>query len=159
MYIIIMSKEYIEKDDLELSEQIGGEDENTNINSDGEESYKSDLEGEEETEEFGNEDMVAIESDDEMVMNENEEIVPKDKRISRPFMTKYELTRIIGTRRKQLSLGAKPLVKIDGKLSINEIVNEEIKAKMIPLKIKRPLPDSNQVEIWDFKELDFSHLI
>jgi len=89
----------------------------------------------------------------------NEEIVPKEKRITRPFLTKYELVRIIGTRRKQLSLGAKPMVKIEGKLNINEIVDEEIKNNMIPLKIKRPLPDSNKVEIWEFSELEKSHLI
>lgn len=158
-----MSKVFTDKlDDLELSEQIGGDVASTgDIESPSDnESYKSELDNSEEgDEEFGNEDMVGVESDDELAMNDNEEIVDKSERISRPFMTKYEYTRIIGTRRKQLSLGAKPLIKIDGKLSINEIVEEEIKQNMIPLKIKRPLPDSNKVEIWEFSELDYKHLL
>ena len=102
----------------------------------------------------------AVESDDtQNEINTNEEIVKKEDRITRPFLTKYEYVRIIGTRRKQLSLGAKPMVKVEGKLSINEIVEEEIKNNMVPLKIKRPLPDSNKVEIWEFDELEKSHLI
>lgn len=96
--------------------------------------------------------------DDEYNFGPKHIIVSKEERISRPFMTKYELVRIIGTRRKQLSLGAKPMVKINGKLSINEIVNEEIKAKTIPFKIKRPYIEPNKYEVWDFDELDFSHL-
>lgn len=100
-----------------------------------------------------------IEFDENIADNQNEEIVKKEDRITRPFLTKYELVRIIGTRRKQLSLGAKPMIKLEGKLSINEIVDEEIKQNMVPLKIKRPLPDSNKIEIWEFEELEKSHLI
>jgi len=102
---------------------------------------------------------VAEEEDDDFNFGKKEIIVSKEDRITRPFMTKYELVRVIGTRRKQLSLGAKPLIKVDGKLSINEIVNEEVKHKMIPFKIKRPLMEANKYEIWDFNELDFSHLL
>lgn len=100
-----------------------------------------------------------IELEENVIDNQNEEIVKKEDRITRPFLTKYELVRIIGTRRKQLSLGAKPMIKLEGKLSINEIVDEEIKQNMVPLKIKRPLPDSNKIEIWEFEELEKSHLI
>jgi len=92
-------------------------------------------------------------------VDSSEQIVKKEDRITRPFLTKYEYVRIIGTRRKQLSLGAKPMVKVDGKLTINEIVDEEIRNNMVPLKIKRPLPDSNKVEIWSFDELEKSHLL
>ena len=38
-----------------------------------------------------------------------------------------------------------------------EIAIEELKHNMIPLKIKRPLPN-NKYEIWDIKELDKKHL-
>lgn len=114
---------------------------------------------------YGEEDNVGL--DEEINIIESEEdinpstiiIVANDKRITKPFMTKYELVRIIGTRRKQLSLGAKPMIKIEGNLSINEIVDEEVKMKMIPFKIKRPLPDSNKIEIWNFEELELDHLI
>ena len=143
-------------DDLELTEQPTEQvDEVIDDNIDDNESEND----------YGDEEEGVI--DEEMNIVETEEddvsmnliIVPKDERITKPFMTKYELVRIIGTRRKQLSLGAKPMVKVEGNLSINEIVDEEIKNKMIPFKIKRPLPDSNKIEIWDFEELEFEHLI
>ena len=105
------------------------------------------------------EDVEQIGDDEDEEIIKNEEIVSDDKRSTRPFMTKYELVRIIGTRKKQLSLGAKPMVKVVGKLTIDEIINEEIKHNMVPLKIKRPLPDSNLVEIWRFDELSKKHLL
>lgn len=89
----------------------------------------------------------------------NEEIVDNKDRISRPFLTKYELVRIIGTRRKQLYLGAKPMIKINTDIPIEDIVTLELKQKMIPFKIKRPIPNSNKVEIWNLSELSFEHLL
>ena len=87
-----------------------------------------------------------------------EEVLAKDKRITRNKLTKYEMVRILGERTKQLIMGAKPLVKnIDG-LSYDIIAEEELKLNMIPFKVKRPLPNG-KVEIWDLDELDKSHLL
>lgn len=136
--------------------------ENTEINVD--EQYESDesigSSDEYNSEELDSDDNV-VEDEDEFDFGSDEVIVDKKDRISRPFMTKYELVRIIGTRKKQLSMGAKPMIKIIGDIknfTIDDIIKEEIKNNMIPFKIKRPQPDSNKIEIWDFSELSHEHL-
>ena len=144
-----MSSNTIENDDLSVTEQVGGDDiiDNGSVGS-------NESESDDEEEISKDEELDVIESEENDDNEISEVVVPKDKRITRPFLTKYELVRIIGTRKKQLSLGAKPLIKVEGELSINEIVDKEIELKMVPFKIKRPLPDSNMVEIWDFDELE-----
>jgi len=71
-----------------------------------------------------------------------------------PFLTKYEKTRILGQRAKQINCGAKPLVQVapnvlDGYL----IAQEELKVKVIPFIIRRPLPGGG-FEYWSLKDLD-----
>ena len=86
-------------------------------------------------------------------------VIDNDKRISKNRLTYYEFVRIIGERTKQLTMGAKPLIKINPKsseLTYKEIAIEELKNKMIPFKIKRPV--KNHYEIWSIDELDVKHL-
>jgi DNA-directed RNA polymerase I, II, and III subunit RPABC2 len=79
--------------------------------------------------------------------------VPDDERITLNKLTKYEMVRVLGIRAQQISVGAKSLVKnIEGKSPI-EIAIYELKNKMTPFKIKRPLPN-NTYEVWKIKELD-----
>lgn len=71
-----------------------------------------------------------------------------------PILTKYEKTRILGQRAKQLNNGAKPLVKlsvplIDGYL----IALKELEEKMIPVIIRRPLPNGAS-EYWHLRDLE-----
>ena len=71
-----------------------------------------------------------------------------------PFLTKYEKTRILGQRAKQINSGAKPFVQVkpdvlDGYL----IAQEELKIKAIPFIIRRPLPGGG-FEYWSIKDLD-----
>jgi DNA-directed RNA polymerase I, II, and III subunit RPABC2 len=71
-----------------------------------------------------------------------------------PFLTKYEMTRIIGQRAKQLDSGAKAFVKvplnvIDG----YHIAKLEIEQKKIPFIIKRPLPNGG-IEYWNVNDLE-----
>jgi len=80
-------------------------------------------------------------------------IVDNDQRITLPKLTKYEKVRLIGTRAKQISLGAKVMVKNTKGLNPIEIAKLELEEKMIPMKIKRILPD-NKVEIWRLSELE-----
>ena len=63
------------------------------------------------------------------------------------------MVRLIGTRAKQISDGSKVFVKYDGEKSAIELAELEIKYKMLPLKIKRPLPNG-KYEIWKVSELD-----
>ena len=79
--------------------------------------------------------------------------VPDEERITLNKLTKYEMVRILGIRAHQISVGAKSLVKnIENKSPI-EIAIFELKNKMTPFKIKRPLPN-NTYEVWKIKELD-----
>jgi DNA-directed RNA polymerase I, II, and III subunit RPABC2 len=71
-----------------------------------------------------------------------------------PYLTKYERTRVIGQRAKQINSGAKPFVKvpetvIDGCL----IAEMELIQKKIPFVIRRPTP-SGGCEYWNLKDLD-----
>ena len=81
----------------------------------------------------------------------------KNDRITNPRLTRYEMVRILGERTKQLTMGAKPLVKNHNDLTYEEIAVEELKHNMIPFKIKRPLPNK-KIEIWELHELDKKHL-
>jgi len=88
---------------------------------------------------------------------ESNTYVSKENRISLNRMTKYEMVRILGERTKQLTMGAKPLVKNYGVLSYDKIAIAEFKSNMIPYKIIRPIPNGN-LELWDFEELYKEHL-
>ena len=71
-----------------------------------------------------------------------------------PILTKYEMTRVLGQRAKQLDSGAKAFVKvplnvIDGYF----IAMLELEQKKIPFIIKRPLPNGG-VEYWNVSDLE-----
>ena len=83
--------------------------------------------------------------------------VTGEDRKTNPRLTRYEMVRILGERIKQLTMGAKPLVKNVQDISYDQIALEELKLNMIPFKIKRPLPN-NKIEIWNIDELDKRHL-
>ena len=84
-------------------------------------------------------------------------IIPKEERISINRMTKYEFVRLLGTRTKQLAMGAKPMIKNVKGLSSKEIAILELKNNTTPLIIKRPLPNK-KFEIWNIDELQKDHL-
>ena len=71
-----------------------------------------------------------------------------------PILTKYEKTKIIGIRLKQLNNGAKPYVTIsDTILDNNIIVNMELTQKVLPFIVSRPLPN-NTYEYWKLQDLE-----
>jgi DNA-directed RNA polymerase I, II, and III subunit RPABC2 len=71
-----------------------------------------------------------------------------------PFLTKYEKTRILGQRAKQIEMGAKPFVSVDEKIVDSYIIAElELREKKIPFIIKRPIP-SGGFEYWNVKDLE-----
>ena len=78
--------------------------------------------------------------------------VALEDRITKNIMTTYERVRVLGIRAKQITMGAKVLIKCDDKLSAMEKALKELEAGMTPLKIKRTLP-SNKYEIWKISEL------
>jgi DNA-directed RNA polymerase subunit K/omega len=78
-------------------------------------------------------------------------------RISANRLTKYEMVRILGERTKQLTMGAKPMIKNYHIFTYDKIAEEEFKLNMIPFKIVRPLPNGTQ-ELWTLDELYKEHL-
>ena len=86
------------------------------------------------------------------------EYVKKEERISAKKLTKYEMVRILGERQKQLTMGAKPLIKNFQDLPYDKIAEEELKLNMSPFKIRRPLPNG-KYELWTLDELNKSHLL
>ncbi|KAF6008017.1 subunit common to RNA polymerases I, II, and III [Brettanomyces bruxellensis] len=78
--------------------------------------------------------------------------VPKEKRITTPYMTKYEKARILGTRALQIAMNAPVLVDIEGETDPLQIARKELAQKKIPLIVRRYLPD-NSYEDWSVEEL------
>jgi DNA-directed RNA polymerase I, II, and III subunit RPABC2 len=71
-----------------------------------------------------------------------------------PFITKYEKTRIIGERARQINSGAIPFIEIDPEIIDGYLIAlEEFKHKKIPFIIKRPLPNGN-CEYWKVTDLE-----
>lgn len=78
--------------------------------------------------------------------------VDKDKRITTPFMTKYERARVLGTRALQISMCAPIMVELENETDPLQIAMKELKAKKVPLVIRRYLPDGSY-EDWSIDEL------
>ncbi len=71
-----------------------------------------------------------------------------------PYLTKYEKTRIIGQRAKQIDSGATTFVKVPENVIEGYLVAElELKEKKIPFIIRRPLPNGGS-EYWHVKDLE-----
>ena len=74
------------------------------------------------------------------------------ERITSHYMTKYERARIIGTRALQIAMGAPVLVPLDGVTDPLEIALKELMLKVIPITVRRYLPDGS-FEDWGIHEL------
>jgi DNA-directed RNA polymerase subunit K/omega len=88
-----------------------------------------------------------------VVRNESNIIVdPLHRTI--PFLTKYEKTKVLGQRSKQIECGAKPLVKVPENIVDGYIIAElELQQKRIPFIIKRPIP-GGAFEYWNIRDLE-----
>ena len=87
-----------------------------------------------------------VRDDEGMIIDKNHQTLP--------ILTKYERTRVLGERAKQINNGAKPYVDvlsstIDGYI----IAEEELYAKKIPFIIQRPLPNGSK-EFWKLTDLE-----
>lgn len=70
-----------------------------------------------------------------------------------PILTKFEFTKVLGLRVKQLNTNSKPYIKINENNTDNyNIANLELKQRMLPFIIKRPLPN-NTFEYWRLSDL------
>ena len=71
-----------------------------------------------------------------------------------PFLTKYEKTRILGQRAKQLNQGAQPMIPVDKKIIDGYLIAQlELQQKALPFIIRRPLPGGKS-EYWRLADLE-----
>lgn len=82
--------------------------------------------------------------------------IPKEKRTTTPYMTKYERARILGTRALQISMNAPVLVDLEGETDPLQIAIKELSQRKVPLVVRRFLPDGS-FEDWGCEELIVEH--
>ena len=68
------------------------------------------------------------------------------KNKSRPIITIYERTLLIGKRATQIAYGANPLIEVQPGMNEVAIAEEELKQRKLPLIIKRTIGD--HIEYW-----------
>ena len=97
------------------------------------------------------EDIIAL---TKLTRDEHNNIVdPLHKTI--PILTKYEKTRVLGQRAKQIEHGGDIFVKTDTLIIEPHIIAEyELKFKKIPFIIKRPVPGGGGFEYWCLSDLE-----
>ena len=71
-----------------------------------------------------------------------------------PILSKYEYTRVLGQRAKQIEGGAKPFVEVQPNIIDSYIIAEnELREKKIPFIIRRPIPNGG-FEYWNINDLE-----
>ncbi len=88
------------------------------------------------------------------IINDKEVTKTKKTRITTPFLTKYEKTRLLGTRALQISLNAPSTVDTKDEYDPLKIALMELKQRKIPLSVRRFLP-SGDFEDFTIDELQF----
>ena len=88
-----------------------------------------------------------------IVRDENNNIIdPLHKTL--PYLSKYERTRVLGQRAKQLNSGSKPFVPVPDSIIDGFIIAEmELVQKRIPFIIQRPL-HGGACEYWKLRDLE-----
>lgn len=74
------------------------------------------------------------------------------KKVTTPYLTKYERARVLGTRALQISMNAPVMVELEGEIDPLQIAMKELKARKIPIIIRRYMPDGSY-EDWAIDEL------
>ena len=88
------------------------------------------------------------------VQRNKENIIVDDLHKTIPILTKYEKTKILGLRAKQLNNGAIPYVKLNANIIDGYLIAlKELEQKKIPFIIRRPLP-SGASEYWHLQDLE-----
>jgi len=80
--------------------------------------------------------------------------VKNSDRKTKPFLFDFERVRILGERARQLSLGAKPMIKNIENMNPKVVARLELEKKVIPLIILRELPNGT-IEKWKVSELTY----
>jgi len=87
------------------------------------------------------------------VVRDDRGIIVDELHKTLPLLTKYERTRVLGQRAKQINDGAMPFVKVpEGVIDGYLIAMKELEEKKIPFIIRRPLPNRGS-EYWHLEDL------
>jgi DNA-directed RNA polymerase I, II, and III subunit RPABC2 len=88
------------------------------------------------------------------VVRDDNGIVVDELHRTLPMLTKYEKSRVLGQRAKQINDGATPFVKVpEGVIDGYLIAMMELEQKKIPFIIRRPLPNGGS-EYWHLEDLE-----
>ncbi|TRY72508.1 hypothetical protein TCAL_01063 [Tigriopus californicus] len=74
------------------------------------------------------------------------------KRVTTPYMTKYERARVLGTRALQIAMCAPVMVELEGETDPLQIAMKELKQRKIPIIVRRYMPDGSY-EDWGIDEM------
>jgi DNA-directed RNA polymerase I, II, and III subunit RPABC2 len=158
--------------ELEEEEESGEYNQQTNNSFDNEinlESEEEESEEEENYQKFDNElkKNFILDEHPEIISHNNHEIQTLSK-ITRnkdgiiidslhktlPFLTKYERTKILGVRAKQINEGCDVFIDVPSNIIDGYTIAEmELKEKKIPFIIRRPLPNGS-FEYWKVQDLE-----
>jgi len=114
-----------------------------------------------ETQESDHLDEKHVDVDVSYTQNQDSEIITQGdsrpgvanaERVTTRYMTKYERARVLGTRALQISMGAPVMVELSGETDPLDIAMRELKARKIPIIVRRYLPDGS-FEDWNLEEL------
>lgn len=87
------------------------------------------------------------------VVRDDRGIIVDELHKTLPILTKYERTRVLGQRAKQINDGGTPFVKVpEGVIDGYLIALKELEEKKIPFIIRRPLPNRGS-EYWHLEDL------
>jgi DNA-directed RNA polymerase I, II, and III subunit RPABC2 len=88
------------------------------------------------------------------VIRNNAGVIVDDLHRTIPIMTKYEKTRILGQRARQINEGAPAFIKIDSTVIDGYLIAvKELEQKKTPFIIRRPLPNGGS-EYWRVQDLE-----
>jgi DNA-directed RNA polymerases I, II, and III subunit RPABC2 len=107
------------------------------------------LEGLQDSGENANKEVVEI---GEPPQSSDVKAIDKKDRVTTKYMTKYERSRVLGTRALQISMNAPVMVDIAGETDPLKIAMKELRERKIPMIIRRYLPDGCY-EDWNLDEL------
>jgi DNA-directed RNA polymerase I, II, and III subunit RPABC2 len=88
------------------------------------------------------------------VIKDKNNIIIDDLHRTIPYLTKYEKSRVLGARAKQINDGASVFIKVPENVIDGYLIAElELQEKRIPFIIRRPLPNGGS-EYWSIKDLE-----
>ena len=107
---------------------------------------------------FADDENIEADNDEDVIESDPQNAEPRgvtvcrgEDRTSLDMMTRFEKARLIAARAEQIQNGSPVLVETSNHDAIL-IAEEELRAKKIPIAIRRNMPDG-RVEVWKVSEL------